>query len=307
MIVKDLGLMADHGLYMENMGLSLEAAVHLGGKLQIHCIFEVKVFLCQEILQLPTKHVKLQANADVSAVNGSMKPTRDHDVPRRSMIVPQAIMDRQASLHGQFGQVQELTLLVEELKRLRHQASFLDIARGPSSELWKEAEGIVKLATLDEDTNHSPPGSPSSLTFSFDDSEVESSNNENRKRASRESWQPSLSEQSNPTQPTRPNDRKIPAEANSVLDLIYQQRASSDSSESHFPRPKKLPFDTRSLRDLVVRAGVVTRALKEVIRKAEGVAIDSSNTFHTPGPSFSQIFNQPSNENLTSFGACYGA
>ncbi|EDN05293.1 predicted protein [Histoplasma mississippiense (nom. inval.)] len=33
---------------------------------------------------------------------------------------------------------------------------------------------------------------------------------------------------------------------------------------------QKLPFDTQSLRDLVIRAGVVTRSLKEVVRKAEG-------------------------------------
>ncbi|KKK23669.1 hypothetical protein P175DRAFT_0535411 [Aspergillus ochraceoroseus IBT 24754] len=228
---------------------------------------------------------------------------------RRSMVVPEAIMERQASLHGQFGQVQELTLLVEELKRLRHQASFLNIVRGPSSELWKEAEGIVDLATLDDDEhNHSPPRSPSSLTFSFDDSEGESSNmNDPWKRVSGDSWRASLSEHSSSTRPTTspgPDPKGLSSKANSVLDMIYHQRLSHDPTfiDSHLPRSKKLPFDTQSLRDLVVRAGVVTRALKEVIRKAESVTNGSDeNTHHPhPHPPFSRIFEQPSRDDLAS-------
>ncbi|PLB54327.1 hypothetical protein P170DRAFT_373260, partial [Aspergillus steynii IBT 23096] len=243
-------------------------------------------------------------DADENIAGESIKPHRDPGVPQRGMMVPQAIMDRQASLHGQFGQVQELTLLVEELKRLRHQASFLGIVRGPSSELWKEAEGIVDLATLDdEDTSHSPPGSPSSLTFSFDDSEGESSTNDTFKRASGESWQPSFSEHSTSIHSNGADEREISTKANSVLDLIYRQRVSPDPAlnESQLPKSKKLPFDTRSLRDLVIRAGVVTRALKEVIRKAEGVAVDPSENIHTPNPPFSRIFNKPSSEHLSNF------
>ncbi|KAI9038515.1 uncharacterized protein KD926_010727 [Aspergillus affinis] len=239
-----------------------------------------------------------------STAGESIKPNRNPDVPQRGMLVPQAIMDRQASLHGQFGQVQELTLLVEELKRLRHQASFLGIVRGPSSELWKEAEGIVDLATLDdEDANHSPPGSPSSLTFSFDDSEGESSTNDTFKRASGESWQPSFSEHSNSMHSHAADDKEISAKANSVLDLIYRQRVSPDPTltETQLPKSKKLPFDTQSLRDLVIRAGVVTRALKEVIRKAEGVALDPSEIIHAPNPPFSRIFKKPSSEHLSNF------
>lgn len=246
-------------------------------------------------------------DADDNTAGESIKPNRNPDVPRRGMMVPQAIMDRQASLHGQFGQVQELTLLVEELKRLRHQASFLGIVRGPSNELWKEAEGIVDLATLDdEDTSHSPPGSPSSLTFSFDDSEGESSTNDIFKRASGESWQPSFSEHSTSIHSNRAADEKeIPTKANSVLDLIYRQRVSPDPAlnETQVPKSKKLPFDTQSLRDLVVRAGVVTRALKEVIRKAEGVTVDPNENIQTPNPPFSRIFHKPSNEHLSSLRA----
>lgn len=229
---------------------------------------------------------------------------------RHGMAVPKAIMDRQASLHGQFGHVQELTLLVEELKRLRHQASALDLVHGPSSELWKEADGIVNLATVDEDDNTpSPPRSPSSLTFSFDDSEEESTF---LRRVSGESWPASISgvsissninnnnnhknhNDNNNTSRDRTCEESSSAKAKSVLDLIYQQRASA-YNDADTPRPKKLPFDTQSLRDLVIRAGVVTRSLKEVIRKAEGVRTTPEKGMVPADPPFSRIFERLSND-----------
>lgn len=234
---------------------------------------------------------------------------------RHGMAVPKAIMDRQASLHGQFGHVQELTLLVEELKRLRHQASALDLVHGPSSELWKEADGIVNLATVDEDDNTpSPPRSPSSLTFSFDDSEEESTF---LRRVSGESWPASISgvsissninnnnnhhhhhhhnnNDNNNTSRDRTCEESSSAKAKSVLDLIYQQRASA-YNDAATPRPKKLPFDTQSLHDLVIRAGVVTRFLKEVIRKAEGVSTTPEKGMVPADPPFSRVFDRSSND-----------
>ncbi|KAL2830656.1 hypothetical protein BJY01DRAFT_227123 [Aspergillus pseudoustus] len=243
---------------------------------------------------------------DENIMSENVRPNKEAN--RQSVVVPQAIMERQASLHGQFGQVQELTLLVEELKRLRHQASFLNIVRGPSSELWKEAEGIVDLATIDDDdTNHSPPRSPTSLTFSFDDSEVESANmNDPWKRASGDSWRASLSENTTARQTTSfgPDLVALSTKTNSVLDLIYQQRLSHDPTvvNSQAPRSKKLPFDTQSLRDLVVRAGVVTRALKEVVRKAEGVTNGFEESTRPSHPPFSRIFEHPSHDDLSKFG-----
>lgn len=226
--------------------------------------------------------------------------------PNKSMTVPKSIMDRQASLHGQFGQVQELTLLVEELKRLRHQASILDIVHGPSSDLWKEAEGIVNLATVDEeDNNPSPPRSPSSLTFSFDDSddEEELNNTQGSKGTGQDPWPASIEEEEEKEEEPVPSNEdnarenhgqeSSSAKAKSVLDMIYQQRDTTAPT----PRPKKLAFDTQSLRDLVVRAGVVTRALKEVIRKAEGVNTTPDKGLPVPSnPAFSRIFDQTSND-----------
>ncbi|KAJ0414104.1 hypothetical protein BJY00DRAFT_295673 [Aspergillus carlsbadensis] len=256
---------------------------------------------------------EFEDNKEESTVSENVKPSKETN--RQSVVVPQAIMERQASLHGQFGQVQELTLLVEELKRLRHQASFLNIVRGPSNELWKEAEGIVDLATLDDDdndddndANHSPPRSPTSLTFSFDDSEVETSNMHNGpwRRASGESWRASLSENTSarPTTSFGPDLATLSTKTNSVLDLIYQQRLSHDPTvmnPPHLSRSRKLPFDTQSLRDLVVRAGVITRALKEVVRKAEGVTNGPEENTRPSHPPFSRIFEHPSRDDLSKF------
>lgn len=249
--------------------------------------------------------------------------------PPQSMMVPKAILERQASLRGQFGQVQELTMLVQELKRLRHQASILDLLSGPSGELWKEAEGIVNLATIDDEEDHrSPPGSPSSLTFSFDDSDDEGLNISS-KRNSEVSWhdahdaqrqqnqlpsppfrQPKGDSESSWQSGSQPESQlygsplgqlsKGSPKSKSVIDILQSNRpdASTLPEFTSAPRTQKLPFDTQSLRDLVVRAGVVTRALKEVIRKAEGVVSSPEDEFPSDPP-FRRIFDQPDDISAT--------
>lgn len=256
----------------------------------------------------------------------------ESEAPAQSMMVPQAILERQASLRGQYGQVQELTLLVEELKRLRHQASVLDLVGGPSSELWKEAESIVNLATIDEDEHQrSPPGSPSSLTFSFDDSDDEGLTVPSTKRDSDGSWRSAAKQETTLTLPLRqpkhdsedtwqetPTNNNQPynqplrqlskhqPKSKSVLDVLQPSRGHDRSATLPDLRPssraQKLPFDTSSLRNLVVRAGVVTRALKEVIRKAEGVDPNPQAMFPSDPP-FRRIFDQPSHDDLASFEA----
>lgn len=210
-----------------------------------------------------------------------------------TMKVPQAIIETQASVHGQFSQVQELMLLVEELKRLRIQGNMLGVIEGPSSELWKEAEGIVNLATVEDDENNCPPPLSPSSHLSFDSFDFDSSPTQmTPKRNDSDVRRPPLSAWPNPspnTSPPRRNDTS--AKAMTVLETIYQHRESSDSRSPCVYLQQKLPFDTQSLRDLVVRAGVVTRALKEVIRRAEGVEPTSEHPF-PQDPPFSRIFEQ---------------
>lgn len=231
------------------------------------------------------------------------------------MLVPRAILERQASVHGQFGQVKELTLLVEELKRLRQQAIVQGIIQGQSAELWKEAEGIINLATLDdEEQEFPPPRSPLATGTEFDVFDEDSPSSLGKRKSSYQYREDRLSNgddtpgsqkssRSSPDKsaldtPTKARPRKeSAAKAKSVLETIHQQRVeySSPFSDARSSQ-KKLPFDTTSLRDLVTRAGVVTRALKEIVRRAENGTLSPATKPQPtipPDPLFSQIFQQP--------------
>jgi hypothetical protein len=255
--------------------------------------------------------------ADEKPADALDSHTQEDIYETRSMKVPQAIMERQASVHGQFGQVQELNLLVEELKRLRAQASMLDVIDGPASELWKESEGIINLATLDDDEELFPPHSPSSPTFNLDgfDDDTSPPIARSRKQSMRssdkgtparlydenDSRRSSIIRSSpNPHTPLPGRPRtESSAKAKSVLETIYHQRGGFEPALNELRKHhgKRLPFDTQSLRDLVVRAGVVTRALKEIVRKAEGVSSTpqrSPERHRDRDPPFSQIFNPQS-------------
>ena len=227
------------------------------------------------------------------------------------MLVPRAILERQASVHGQFGQVKELTQLVEELKRLRQQATGQGIVYGQSAELWKEAEGIINLATLDdEDREFLPPQSPNSPNNEFDPFEDDSPAGRRRRRsvlltsqdeAPRTSQQPSPAGSKLTTPPSGRPRKESAAKAKSVLETISHNRNDFETPFDHSKTvQKKLPFDTTSLRDLVTRAGVVTRALKEIVRKAEPPdsphtpVPDTGQRPDPPDPPFSQIFQHPS-------------
>lgn len=229
---------------------------------------------------------------DEASNNPKQIPASDeHMRPNASsgMLVPRAILERQASVHGQFGQVKELTLLVEELKRLQQQAAGLGIMEGQSVELWKEAEGIINLATLDDEEQELfPPRSPLSPSFDFDLFDEDSPSNRVRRKSgisqSKEERLKSVDDSSESQTSSRPSQelsgletppstrprKESSAKAKSVLETIYQQRSHHKSTLLDAPlAQRKLPFDTTSLKDLVIRAGVVTRALKEIVRRAD--------------------------------------
>ena len=219
------------------------------------------------------------------------------------MKVPQSIIDRQASVHGQFGQVQEFMLLVEELKRLRVHGAALQLLEGSSRHLWEDAENIINLATLnDDDEALRPPTSPVSPS-AFDDFDNQSSPfNRTRKQSDLDSNEKGHSEpvprRSTSSAATPPNGRprgESLAQAKSFLQTIHQSRNGPDSSPAEIEtyQQKKLPFDTQDLRELVGRASSVTRALKEIVRKAEGVSISPDKTPKKfSEPAFSQIFHR---------------
>ena len=234
---------------------------------------------------------------------GQTGTTESQGRAQPGMKVPQAIIDRQASVHGQFGQVQEFMLLVEELKRLRIQGAALQLLKGQSRHLWEDAENVINLATLnDEDDDLQPPRSPTSPN-GFDDFDdncppVDRPRIQSNFKDPDLRWiesQPHRSV-SGPTTPpvTRPRGESL-AQVKSFLQTIHHNRNGADSLEVEEERrqQKKLPFDTEDLRDLVSRAGAVTRALKELVRKAEGVSLSPQRTSKKySDPPFSQIFNR---------------
>ena len=94
----------------------------------------------------------------------------DADMDSSLMLVPPAIQASQENVVGHVGQIREVCLLVEDLKRLRLLAREKDLLTGQSAHLWKEAEGIIALAVPDEeDPTLSPPQSPTSVIFDPED------------------------------------------------------------------------------------------------------------------------------------------
>lgn len=233
--------------------------------------------------------------------------------------VPQSIMERQESVQGQFGQVQELTSLVNELKRLRAQAGILDLMQGKDEALWTEAEGIINLATLDNyDDELAPPKSPSTPGFDFDAFDEGHSPALGHRKSSgflklaeqekftvefpkfdmdfRSSPNAKSTKQDPSTPPRTPTTRargNSSARVKSVLETIYQQR--SDKKEVRLTPHHKLPFDTNQLRDLVARAKVVTKSLRDIVCKAEVLCspLSDHSLRAQSDPPFSQIFSNP--------------
>jgi hypothetical protein len=225
----------------------------------------------------------------------------DEGLGAAGMKVPQAIIDRQESVHGQFGQVQEFMLLVEELKRLRHRGVVLNLLTGPSKQLWEDAGSIIDLATLNEDEEEHVPVQSPDLPGLFDDFDEEAPTDhqplqhQDYQHNGEISLEPTLNLSSAPATPPagRPRAESL-AQAKSFLQTMHHNRNGLErpslGDRSHTP---KLPFDTQDLRALVAQTGVVTRALKDVVRKAEGVFISPNQTPKAPqDPPFSQMFHR---------------
>ena len=65
--------------------------------------------------------------------------------------VPESIRATQPSVKAHSGQIRELSLLVNDLKRLCRHGREMEMLDGPQKGLWKEAEGIIALASPDDE------------------------------------------------------------------------------------------------------------------------------------------------------------
>ncbi|KAI9847749.1 MAG: hypothetical protein M1838_000794 [Thelocarpon superellum] len=253
--------------------------------------------------------------------DGSQARGTDEGAAREgTMIVPEAIRARQANVIGHLGHVRDFALLVEDLKRLRTLAVAKKIVHGPSAELWKEAEGIIDLATLDDDSlDLPPPRSPASSGFGFDPFDGEPAPLQLDARGRRKSVL-SLDDDIfggagvTPPTPHRPRDRPDPppqsspaasgraahktdrddsaAVAKSVVKTMHQRRTTSDpvlgAIDSN--QQSKVFFDTTTLRDLVAHVTILTRRLTEIVRTADSVSSTPSQSPKlSPTPSLGQV------------------
>jgi len=217
----------------------------------------------------------------------------------RSVRIPQSIIDRQPSVHLQFGQVQEFMALVEGLRELRSRGGELGILHAHARHLWEDAEAIINLATINDDESENMAPSPtSSDPFAeiapLPTNTVMNTTTTGRGRRPTTSGRRSVS---NITPPVYGRARgESLAQARHLLQNMHQNRTGWDSSprEIEIHQQKKLPFDTQDLKDLVVRSGVITRALKEEVRRAEGVSVSPQKTpVSTKGNHLSDIFRVP--------------
>ncbi len=244
------------------------------------------------------------------------------------MFVPHAIQASQATVVGHVGQIREVCLLVEDLRRLRGLAKEKGIIDGPSADKWREAEGIIALAIPDEEDEtlslSQPPAASatkaalnssekSSITAGLVDADDDSVLKDNQNMSEsfvprRQSilameddifgfGSPRRSPDGTPLS-KRHHHTDLSEVARSVMENLNQHRATSDPiiSRAIASRSSKMPFDTTSLRDLVQRANALTRALSEIIRKADGFThspTKSPPVLRDISPAFTRVFTDP--------------
>ncbi|KAB5542902.1 hypothetical protein GE09DRAFT_230530 [Coniochaeta sp. 2T2.1] len=90
-----------------------------------------------------------------------------------SMVVPPSIQAIQNTVKAHSGQIRELSLLVNDLKRLCRHGKDLDIIDGSSAAKWREAENIIELAAPDDDEGEDELPLPTERVDEFDAASID--------------------------------------------------------------------------------------------------------------------------------------
>ncbi|SZE99743.1 unnamed protein product [Blumeria hordei] len=218
------------------------------------------------------------------------------------MVVPEAIRACQENIVGHVGQIREVCLQVEEMKRLRGIAKYRGLLQGEFASLWLQAEGIIALAApADEKEEEEADGEPGEENQSLmnpthhyksthrkaeDDKYQQSlcSNASTHKSLDQSNGSTSLIRTSSSTEVAR-----------KVMETIHQQRSALDPLLPKFTEDSgsKMPFDTTSLKDLVGRAITLNRILRDVIRAADGSPENTGSSRRDSSPAFTRVFTEP--------------
>ncbi|RKF53423.1 hypothetical protein GcC1_221007 [Golovinomyces cichoracearum] len=268
---------------------------------------------------LSSKIITEDWDGDFEFENVDSDVRHDGDTLKESngVFVPEAIKASQENIVGHVGQIREVCLLVEDLKRLRVQGKSRDLLDGEFQPLWLQADGIIALAAPVEEEekteqietsiaklNQRPPLSTQKYINSY--TKVKLRSNNISSRSSRSGYNETKVEDTDSvclkefSRRSSHSLHHIHAKsstevARKVMESIHQQRSNSDPLLQNFAEDpnSKMPFDTTSLKDLVNRAAALSRALNQVIRVADGLATNIETHTHDSSPAFVRVFTDP--------------
>ncbi|KAJ2991865.1 hypothetical protein NUW58_g2366 [Xylaria curta] len=264
---------------------------------------------------------------DVASVTGQVGRKHENGF---SMLVPASIQATQPTVKAHSGQIRELSLLVNDLKRLCRLGREMNMLVGPSAKLWHEAEGIIALASPDEDTDATDaetfddlaptPIDERFLEQGFDGTSLEvrdSPRHRNLPSGRRRSvfspdddifgtWDHAeevVAER--PRTPQNPIvEHRSTSVARSIMESMRRRRtafdiqADNDGDDDAAGRSHgKMNFDTNNLKELVKRAGDLRDGLSELVRREDHITQSPGRTpkhMRPDGsPAFTRVFDEP--------------
>ncbi|TRX92353.1 hypothetical protein FHL15_006739 [Xylaria flabelliformis] len=246
------------------------------------------------------------------------------------MLVPASIQATQPTVKAHSGQIRELSLLVNDLKRLCRLGREMNLLVGSSVKLWHEAEGIIALASPDEDTDATDAETTdldsTSIDERFIDQGFDGSSLEVREHPRRRdeissrrrsvfspdddvfgTWDTTDPEAiiERPRTPDNPVvQQRSTSVARSVMESMRKHRttldieADNDDCDDIDEHPNgKMNFDTNSLKELVKRAGDLRDSLSELVRREDHITQSPGRTpkhMRPDGsPAFTRVFDEP--------------
>ncbi|CAD6506277.1 BgTH12-07204 [Blumeria graminis f. sp. triticale] len=218
------------------------------------------------------------------------------------MVVPEAIRACQENIVGHVGQIREVCLQVEEMKRLRGIAKYRGLLQGEFASLWLQAEGIIALAApVDEEEEEKTDGDLGEETQStllptqhYKPNHRKTEDDKHQKSpCSNASTHKSLDQSNGSTSMIKTSSST--EVARKVMETIHQQRSALDPLLPKFTEDSgsKMPFDTTSLKDLVGRAITLNRILRDVIRATDGSSENIGSSRRDSSPAFTRVFTEP--------------
>lgn len=259
---------------------------------------------------------------------------------RFSMIVPASIQATQPTIKAHSGQIRELSLLVNDLKRLCRLGREMEMLDGPSTKLWREAEGIIALASPDDDSADGDDskkeasntnGNARDTQFidqgfdgaGLDDQESSRVSESQRIAVIREkpvgrrrsvfspdddifgTWD-QADEEPATDRPKTPENRIASPEfrststTRSVMDAMQPRQARSSVIRDEGEPSGKVNFDTNSLKELVKRASDLRDGLSDLVRRADHLTQSPTRTPKHTRPDGSPAFTRVFDEPTSS-------